>query len=695
MESSFKTQGRWLVLDTSLGADKFLLERLKGREAISELFHFSLSALSEDPDIPPTDLIGSPVFISVGLESESVRRFHGMVSAIERLGGRAQGLTHYAIEVSPHFWLATLNRNSRIFQGMTIPEIIKEVLITYSGLQFDLNCVVKIYEKQEYIVQYRESDFNFLSRIMEKYGIFYFFIFDESGHKIVLADEAAAAFTATPDAAMRRRADGGFSDAITRWSRTWRYQPIRWSHRDFNFERPRTDLTTTVNSTNSVDVPTEAPHPYEIFDYPGGYRNHDGGVALAETRILDFESRYELALGEGSNRQFRAGGLFTLAEGDNGQTSEWALITVEHNVAMEVTVASSDNSSGMDLYSNRFTAVPAVTRFAPSRITPTPTISGPQTAFVVGPPGEEIHTDRYGRIKVRFHWDRAKTPDDRASCWIRVTQSWAGRGWGSFFLPRVGMEVLVEFLEGDPDRPIVTGAIHNADAMPTFQLPQDKTRSGFRTHSMPSQSEKEVNELRFEDKRGQEHIYLHAQRDLLRRVENDARTQIAGSDHLTVGGDQYTKIGGSAHVTLNADLRLQIKDKWSVIVNGPVDQSVDGPHSTYSGTGIVLEAPSIDLIAGASFIRLDASGIVIEGPMVYINSGNPVPESWIDPEAPTYPRSVEDTRTAQSGHRLRREPSPPSPAPKSRAPAAVVARQKATLKKAAAAGSAFVERCKP
>jgi type VI secretion system secreted protein VgrG len=528
------TQTRRRITFTSpLGEDAFACTGFRGRERLSAPFEFTLDLVSENTGVAAGDLVGKAVGWAVNLPEDAPRLFHGVVRKLVA-GPRAdRGLRHYRAEVVPWLWLLTRTTDCRIFQNKSVDTIITE---TFDRLGF------KDYKKQlqgsyptrEYCVQYRETAFAFVSRLMEEYGIFYYFEFAEDKHTLVLADSASAYFDCSPHGTVEYRPDMPRAEAVSEWDRAFEFRPGKLAHTDYNFTTPSTSLLKSVDAKAAVAAISKL----ELYDYPGGYPLAADGQALAKARMEIEEARFDTATGASCCSSFAPGAKFTL-ENHPTDDESYVFVEVEH-AATEEWVGGG--GSGEAAYRNSFTCAPAAVAFRPEPDTPRPRIAGAQTAVVVGPSGEEIYTDKYGRVKVQFFWDRVGTKNENSSCWIRVSEMWAGKNWGMVFTPRIGQEVVVEFLEGDPDRPLITGRVYNAEQMPPYALPANMTQSGLKTRSTKQGGENDFNELRFEDKKGEEDIYFHAQKDFHRFVEND--------DDLKVEHDQFIQIKNNRELTV-------------------------------------------------------------------------------------------------------------------------------------------------
>ena len=498
----------YIAVSTPFGADVLILRGFSGAEYLSGLFRFSLDLRSEDRQLDFSKIIGQGATITITRPDGSERFINGLISRFQQ-SGSDQRFTTYSAELVPWLWMLTLSTDCRIFQEMTAPDIIKAV---FDGLGYAdyKDSLTQTYTAREYCVQYRETAFDFCARLMEEEGIFYFFEHVDGVHTLVLADDADAhaVCPGIGDVGMSgTQGDTLYSDTIKSSTIEQRVTTGAAATEDYNFQTPDGELFVEVEGENST---------MRAYDYPGKHIDQGGGEAIAKRRLEAMEQPGRILRGQSFAQAFSAGFKFTVAGHIRDDVNaEWVLESVHHSATLET-------------YTNSFDAFPAATPFRPPEITPKPKIPGTQTAVVVGPAGEEIYTDSYGRIKVQFHWDQLGQKDENSSCWVRVSQGWAGKGWGNFFLPRIGMEVVVGFLEGDPDRPLVTGCVYNDTQTVPYDLPADQTKSTIKTDSSPDAEG--FNEIRFEDKAGEEEIYLHAQIDMNSVIENNLTLEVVAGD---------------------------------------------------------------------------------------------------------------------------------------------------------------------
>ena len=533
-----------ISLTSSLGDGVLLFHRLDGREAVGEPFELGLDLLSQRHDIADTDVLGKPMAVHLELDGKAKRHWHGFVSHFAYLGSASapdgkESLARYEAVLAPWLWFLSRRQDCRIFQDKSVPDIVKEVASAYPGAELELR-LTETYTPRVYCVQYRESDLAFVSRLLEDEGIAYFVEHAADKHTVVLVD-APNGYHRVPgygevpyyprDPLARRE-----RDHVDEWRLASAVRRGRTTLQSFDFEKPRTDLTATVAE----------PLPYarsasEVYDYPGDYLDLGRGDQLARLRLEADQAEHRRALGEATARGLAAGHKVKLKNHPRpDQNIDYLMLAVDHTLT-NPEYRSADASGEPELYRCRFEAQDASVPFRPPSRTPRPVVRGPQTAMVTGPAGEEIWTDKYGRVKVQFHWDRLGKRDENSSCWIRVSQPWAGPGFGGMMLPRIGQEVVIDFLEGDPDRPIITGRVYNALAMPPYPLPANATQSGIKSNS--SKGGGGSNEIRFEDKKGSEEVWIHAQKDENIVVENDKTELVKHNETITIGNDRKETVG--------------------------------------------------------------------------------------------------------------------------------------------------------
>lgn len=559
-----------------LEPDVLRVTDFEGSEGISGLFRFHVRVCSSQSDLDPAEFVGLGAALEIA--GSSGRRYvNGIVSEFERLGDGSR-LTHYAVEVVPIHWLLTRRRQSKIFQAtncsdMTIPGIVRQVMKD-AGLPDDVSrwALSGAYTAREYVVQYRETDFAFISRLLEQEGIFYFFEHTSEGHKMVFGDSPTA-HVATPDLpeVMFHVATGLVPDqgkeVIYRLRDRHRVQIGAVTLRDFNFTKPKVNLHSSVTADKFTSL--------EESDFPGEYEVKADGDRYAKVRLEEHQAARRVLRMSATCRALVPGYKFTLSDHPIAALNQEYLVTQVDVIGRQP--QSAENEAGGELgqtFEADVLAIPASTPFRPPRVTPIPSIRGTQTAVVVGPSGSEIHTDEYGRVKVQFHWDRAGKYDENSSCFIRVSQGWAGGNYGIQFLPRIGQEVIVDFLEGDPDRPIITGRVFNAEQMPPYKLPDECTKSTIKSRS--SVGGGGFNEIRFEDAKDKEQFFMHAQKSMDVRVLEDSKEWIGRDRHLIVKRDQLEQVERDQHLMVKGDQKAVVEGNSNLRVKVDQIEQVEG-----------------------------------------------------------------------------------------------------------------------
>jgi len=707
-DETYTQENRLLAIDTPLGSNVLLLQALSGYEGISRLFTYELDLLAHDNDsITFEDIVGQKVSITMRLPDGNPRYISGYVSRFTQGETDSRYFTHYHAQVVPWLWFLTRQADCRIFQNLAVSDIISQIFNPFAFKDFRL-ALKNSYPQLEYCVQYRETSFNFVSRLMEEFGIFYYFDHTTQGkHTLVLADQSSNQ-PACPDSPISYGVQvGGLKDPsmIDAWNIGQDLRTGKYTVTDYNFITPSTSLL--ANDPTVVDL--AASQGLELFDYPGLYTTKDQGDTVAKVRMQEEETSYMVASGTSNCRGMMSGFSFTLKNHErDDQNKNYVITEVRHSASAGDTYTAAE--MGGETYDNSFTCIPASVPYRPARITPKPFVQGPQPALVVGKTNEEIWVDKYGRVIVQFYWDRLGQKNENSSCWIRVSQPWAGGNWGAIWIPRIGQEVLVSFLEGDPDRPIITGRVYNADQMPPYALPDYQTRSTYMSRSSKGGGSSNYNELRFEDLKEHEQIFMNAEKDMDLRVENDSREFIGANRHLIVttnqqelintdkhlhvkgnhfekvegnmslqvGGNQMESVTGNKSLNVTGDQKESVTGNVSLSVTGNQNESVTGSVSLSvtqgkmdsitmgyamsamsihlsAETGIVIECPlGITLSAGPNSIDIAPEGVFITGtPFAFINSGSS-PASTEDPSAgspdsPDSPTDPNDPDTADDG----------------------------------------------
>ncbi len=748
-------------------ADRFSVIRYRGTEGLCQLYRFEIELVSTESEVAFDEIVGKPAALSINTE-KGQRYFHGIVSRFELVGETADQ-NYYRAELVPSVWQLTHRYNSRIFQNKTVPEIISDVL-EKGGIpsdRFTLDDLTGDYQPQEYRVQYRETDYNFICRLMEQEGIFWYFTQSLEGHILVMADSPAAYSPIEGESAdLPYAPPTGMKvedEHVFRFRLGQAVRPGKVALTDYNFESPALDLGSKSDADRDKGL--------EFYDYPGVYVKQATGKGIAQVRMEEFESGRIHGIGKSNSYRIGPGRTFELTEhtstalnmeylitsvthqgkqsttrsstGGNGQAGilspdvyqsltqlqqgtdsslrdcARALLHLASRVApsdetahraltpwlyhggqitrdpsttamamgsnpldplatpnqMEDVSRSSNVDRDAPVYECRFECIPASVVYRPPRITPWPVMRGAQIAQVTGPEGEEIYPDEYGRVKVHFPWDREGGHDENSSCWIRVSQGLAGGNYGIMFLPRIGQEVVVDFLEGDPDKPLIVGRVYNADHMPPYELPKEKTKSVIKTRS--STGGGGSNEIRFEDLKDKEQILIYGQKDIHIRAKNDRVETIGANRHLTVGNDRFETIKKNYHLEVEEENHnVKIGGDDSLDVGGKVSIKVAGTRSTNVGGDVVdkfganhkhevtmtyaLKALAVKIEAstgiefkcgGSSIVLTPAAIFIVGGPLVNINTGAGPPVGPVTAKAttPEAPEEVAAADTVQHG----------------------------------------------
>ena len=620
-----------------------------GREAISQPYRFDLELVSELPDLDLQALLHKPAFLAFDPAGMGI---HGLVHRIAQ-GESGKRLTRYRLTLVPQLAYLAHRTNQRIFQHLGVPQIIAQVLeehgIQANAYRFQLGPV--IYPPREYCVQYDESDLHFIQRLCEEEGIHYHFEHSTAGHALVFGDDQTSfARLGQPTAYLQDNGMTADEPVIKRFAVRVATRTSRVSRRDYDFEQPRL-LMEAAYRAEPAQASNSQPD-LEDYDYPGRFTERARGKHLSQRALERHRSDCRLAEGSSDQPSLVSGHLLEISDHPRREWNDlWLLTEVLHEgkqpqVLEESITNNVDTGDGFAQgYRNRFSATPWDIPFRPPLNHPKPKVLGSQTAVVTGPAGEEIHCDEYGRVRVQFHWDREGQADDKTSCWLRVSSSWAGDRYGGIAIPRVGMEVLVTFLEGDPDQPLVTGCLYHKEHQVPYDLPANKTRTVFKTLSSPGGGG--YNELRIEDRKGAEQIYLHAQRDWDENIEHDQKIRVGHERHDTVEANSYSEFRAEEHLTVAGDRKVEVKPDDHLTVGQTQHIKLGTAHLTKAGREIHLKAgqkmvieASIELTlkAGGSFIKLDPGGITVSGPQARINAGGaPGKGSGIKIKSPVLP----------------------------------------------------------
>jgi len=573
---------RRLSLTTPLGPDALLLTAFSGREELSRPFAYQMELLSEKDAIKGEEIIGKSVTWSVLMPDDSKRFFNGIVRRFS-YKGTDDRLSRYRMEVVPWLWLLTRTTDCRIFQKKSVPDILALVFKDLGFTDFTPK-LRATYDPMDYCVQYRESDFDFASRLMEEEGIFYFFKHEDGKHTLVFADHKGAY-----EPAVEKEVDFSVSlsqpeayDQLLSWEHRYEFRSGKVAQQSFNFEKPSSSLMAKTDTLLKVD----AFKKFELYDYPGHYVEKGRGEDLAKVRMEAEEAAYDVVAGSSRCRSFSPGLKFTIrrhhCKAEEGKG--YVLTSVEHRATEAGGYATGGGEASELDYSNAFECIPDATVFRPARLTPKPLIHGTQTATVVGPSGEKIFVDKHGRVKVQFHWDREGKKDDNSSCWVRVSQPWGGAGWGGMFNPHVGQEVVVSFMEGDPDRPLITGRVYNAEQQPPL-TPGKKTKSAIRDHG--------GNEIIMEGDAGVQQVRIFSPTHNS-TITMGAPNSLPGIRAIT---DQFI------HLVSGNDTKIDVTANYYIAIKGSQHDNIVGLKSVFIGgvQNTVIIGAKHEKIGGAEF----------------------------------------------------------------------------------------------
>ena len=623
------------ISDFALGKDTFLLSRFSGTETISDLFEFTIDVFSENREILPEQIIAKAGTVSI--HTKEKRFFNGYISQISLGEINENNLREYSLTMVPWLWFLTKTNNHRIFQEKTTKEIVTQV---FKDLGFnDFEFKAQGGNKREYCIQHNESDFYFISRLLEEDGIAYYFKHEEQKHMMVLVDQKNS-YEDCKETDLEYTKGTNTQSQISSWENGYNFNKGQWTLNDYNFKEP--DKNLIVNTKTSSTFANNA--KYEHYEYPDLYDTSKGSD-LIKVRMEAEEVSINLIDAQSNCSSFYAGGAFKLAKHAlKSEKGKYILVSVTHSVAdTSYLVSSASESEG---YSNSFKCMPSDVHFRPPQKHKRPVMQGPQTAIVVGPAGEEIYIDEHGRIKVQFIWDREGKKDENSTCFIRVVQSWAGNQWGSSFIPRMGHEVIVNFLDGDPDRPIVTGSVYNGKNKPVYS---SKTQSGIKTRSTKNATAENYNELRFEDKKGGEQIYVHAEKNMDTQIENnetltvdndrtktikhDENSTIENDRNKSVNNNQTEKIKVDKTITVGGNHQETVKSNMTIHVDKDLKESVSGAYTENVTKDYSLHAKTITMDAddkitiktGSAQIVMKSNGdITISGKTINIKGSSNV-----------------------------------------------------------------------
>ena len=572
-----------ITLTSPLPANDLMFESMNHSAGLSMLGETQLGLLSEKSDLNALDLLGQSVTVNVSLRDEGKRHFNGIVS---RFGSGTQRGRYFAYQATlrPWLWFLTRTTDCRIFQDMTVPDIVKKVFDDHPVANFEFR-LFRSYRPWVYCVQYRESDYNFVARLLEHEGIYWYQEHSENEHKLLLVDSQSAHDPAPGCETLPYYANADQVPPDTDYVSNWYYEQAvktgKVALTSYDFERPSTQLKVESQKSRSYKL-----SDHEVFDFQGDYVKKPDGEQWAEDRLDEVQTEFDTGGGASNAQGVGVGHLLSLTRHPREDQNRKYLVTA---LTVRAKLEAYEASSSAGNYQCEFAAIPSDQQYRPPRRTPKPFVQGPQTAVVTGPSGEEIFTDKHGRVKVQFHWDRYGTKDEKSSCWIRVSQPWAGKGWGGVSIPRIGQEVVIDFLEGDPDQPLVTGRVYNAEAMPPYGLPAAAVISGMKTQTHKGQG---FNEMSMDDTAGKEKITIHGQYDMgttvlhdqTSTVNNNRTDKVGVDDSETIGSNQTLSVGANQSISVGADRSKSVTGNETTTVNGHRSETVNaGEDVTVNG----------------------------------------------------------------------------------------------------------------
>lgn len=572
-----------ITLTSPLPANDLMFESMNHSAGLSMLGETQLGLLSEKSDLNALDLLGQSVTVNVSLRDEGKRHFNGIVS---RFGSGTQRGRYFAYQATlrPWLWFLTRTTDCRIFQDMTVPDIVKKVFDDHPVANFEFR-LFRSYRPWVYCVQYRESDYNFVARLLEHEGIYWYQEHSENEHKLLLVDSQSAHDPAPGCETLPYYANADQVPPDTDYVSNWYYEQAvktgKVALTSYDFERPSTQLKVESQKSRSYKL-----SDHEVFDFQGDYVKKPDGEQWAEDRLDEVQTEFDTGGGASNAQGVGVGHLLSLTRHPREDQNRKYLVTA---LTVRAKLEAYEAGSSAGNYQCEFAAIPSDQQYRPPRRTPKPFVQGPQTAVVTGPSGEEIFTDKHGRVKVQFHWDRYGTKDEKSSCWIRVSQPWAGKGWGGVSIPRIGQEVVIDFLEGDPDQPLVTGRVYNAEAMPPYGLPAAAVISGMKTQTHKGQG---FNEMSMDDTAGKEKITIHGQYDMgttvlhdqTSTVNNNRTDKVGVDDSETIGSNQTLSVGANQSISVGADRSKSVTGNETTTVNGHRSETVNaGEDVTVNG----------------------------------------------------------------------------------------------------------------
>jgi type VI secretion system secreted protein VgrG len=603
-----------------------LLHWMRGREELGRLFEYELEIFSEDFALSFDAILGKPLTVCVSTFGGVNRFFNGIITHLRRVESGERYQVFRAI-LSPKLWVLQKTTDCRIYQQKSVPDVVKEVLREHA-IAFSERLQTGDYKSWDYLTQYRESDFAFLSRIMEREGIYYYFKHTVDGHELVLSDSVGSHDPVPGYDLLPLRPPGTAQterDHLTAWRIAHQITSLGTTFQAHDFRLARgADIKAVAG------VPAEHEQDeYQIYDYVGHYvgaqelpdddagKERASGEHYARVQLDELRTNLERLEGEGNARGMQTGALFQF-EDLSAPTAKFLVTSTHHELRNPQFESGHGGGNQDDVCHLSFSGIDSKRQFRPARSTRKAVVFGPESALVVGKKGEDITTDPYGRVRIQFHWDREGKSDETSTCWVRVAQMWAGARWGSMYIPRIGHEVIVQFLGGDPDRPIITGSVYNNSNMPPYTLPDNKTQSGIKSRSTLGGGANNFNEIRFEDKKGSEELFMQAEKNKTVKVKNDRSATIGANDSISVGGDRSVHVTGNLAVTVDGGGKSPNHSSHSVTgkYNLHASDTIEGDAPTHikltcGGSSILIEPDKITLMAGGqAVVVLDANVLV-------------------------------------------------------------------------------------
>ncbi|OLQ84312.1 type IV secretion protein Rhs [Vibrio ponticus] len=614
-----------------LPEETFVVTGYTGKECLSQSdwgngepyfgFRYNIELGSRQSSITAEQVVDKAAHLIIYVNGQAVQHVHGIVRQFAQ-GEIGHHHTLYSLVLVPALERLSLRQNSRTFQHKTVPEMMT-LLLQEMGIE-DFSFALKgASVPREFCVQYRETDLDFIQRLAAEEGISYFIEQTDAKHTVIFSDDSALIVKYPQPITHNSMASGAIDEPyVSQFSIAHKTEPSHLELKDYSFKKPSYGF---AQAQTGADLSFQHSQ-YEHYDFPGRYKEEGSGQAFSQYRLEYLRRDSHVAVGKSNHPALQAGIKFDLIENlEAAANRDWLVVEVTHR-GTQPQALEEEGGSGATTYSNQFKVIPANKSWRPQP-QPKPQVDGPMVAIVVGPEGEEIYCDEHGRVKVHFPWDRYSPGNEQSSCWIRVSQGWAGSQYGFMAIPRIGHEVIVSFLHGDPDQPIITGRTYHATNAPPYTLPDHKTKTVLRSETHQGEG---FNELSFEDQVDTEKVYLHAQKDFAADVLNDHSTHIKHDKHLVVENDCFTQVDNNQHLVVTGESCAQIKADKTEVIDGSAHQKIGKLYALQSGNEVhiksgakvVIEAGSEQTFkVGGNFIRVDAGGIHVVGSMINLNSG--------------------------------------------------------------------------